>query len=110
MSNQLDDMISKKIEELDQMSINDEGFKESVQAVSTLIDAQTKSDNKESVWAKVGKWSLAALAAISPFVLNAMSQRKDDERLDKILEYEKTGVVMSTGGKSTLSSILKFKK
>jgi hypothetical protein len=39
-----------------------------------------------------------------------MGQRKDDERLDKILEYEKTGVVMSTGGKSTLSSILKFKK
>jgi hypothetical protein len=110
MSKQLDDMISKKIEELDQMSINDEGFKESAQAVSTLVDAQTKSDSKESVWAKVGKWSLAALAAVSPFVLNAMSQRKDDERLDKILEYEKTGCVMATGSKSVLSSILKFKK
>lgn len=110
MSKQLDDMISKKIEELDSMSIKDEGFKESAQAVSTLVDAQTKSDNKESVWAKVGKWSLAALAAVSPFVLNAMSQKKDDERLDKILEYEKTGVVMSTGGKNTLNSILKFKK
>ena len=110
MSKQLDDMISKKIEELDQMSIKDEGFKESAQAVSTLVDAQTKSDNKESVWAKVGKWGLAALAAVSPFVLNAMNNKKDDERLDKILEYEKTGVVMSTGGKSTLSSILKFKK
>ena len=110
MSKQLDDMILKKIEELDSMSIKDEGFKESAQAVSTLVDAQTKSDGKESKWAKVGKWCLAALAAVSPWVLNAMSQRKDDERLDKILEYEKTGVVMSSGGKSTLSSILKFKK
>lgn len=110
MSKQLDDMISKKIQELDEMSIKDEGFKESAQAVSTLVDAQTKSDGKESKWAKAGKWCLAALAAVSPWVLNAMSQRKDDERLDKILEYEKTGVVMSTGGKSTLSSILKFKK
>lgn len=110
MSKQLDDMISKKIEELDEMSITDDKFKESAQAVSTLVDAQTKSDNKESKWAKVGKWGLAVLAAVSPFVLNAMGQRKDDERLDKILEYEKTGVVMSTGGKNTLNSILKFKK
>ncbi len=110
MSKQLDDMISKKIEELDEMSVTDDKFKESAQAVSTLVDAQTKSDSKESKWAKVGKWCLAVLAAVSPFVLNAMGQKKDDERLDKILEYEKTGVVMSTGGKSTLSSILKFKK
>jgi len=105
----LDEVIGKKLDEIDEMSVTDDGFKEATQAVSSLIDAQTKSESKESKLGKIGKWALALIAAASPFVLNAMNNRKDDERLNTVLEYEKTGAVMSTGGKSVLSKVLKFK-
>ena len=105
----LDEVIEKKIEELDEMHVTDEGFKEASQAVCGLVEAQAKNENKTSRWSKIGTFVLAGLGAISPFVINAFNQRKDDERLDKVLEYEKTGAIMSTGSKHVLSSVFKFK-
>lgn len=104
----LSDVTQAKIEELNSMSVTDENFKDASQAVCNLVETETKT-KKESVWAKIGKVALAVAGVATPFVLNAVNNRHDNERLDKVLEYEKTGVVMSSGGKHTLSSVLKFK-
>ena len=109
MSKLLDETIESKLEKVNEMSPTDEGYETEIKAVCNLIDAQTKVDNKESKWIKVGKFALAVIGAISPFAINAYNNAKDDQRLDKTFEYEKTGTIMSTGGRHTLNSILKFK-
>lgn len=104
----LNEVTQAKIDELNEMSVSDEKFKEASQAVCNLVEAENKT-KKESIWAKIGKVALAVAGVATPFVLNALNNKHDNDRLDKVLEYEKTGVVMSTGGKQTLSSCLKFK-
>lgn len=104
----LSEVTQAKIDELNELSVTDDGFKEAAQSVCNLVETENKT-KKESVWAKIGKVSLAVAGIVTPFVLNALNNRHDNERLDKVLEYEKTGVVMSSGGKQTLSSVLKFK-
>ena len=104
----LSEVTQAKVDELAEMSITDDGFKEAAQSVCTLVETEHKT-KKESIWLKIGKGAAVVAGIVTPFLLSSLNNRHDNERLDKVLEYEKTGVVMSTGGKSTLSSCLKFK-
>ena len=109
---ELNDVNKAKLEELNEMSVTDEGFKDAANAMSNLIETQAKieqqeKDHKLKVKDTVCKIALGVTAAITPFVLKALDFRHDDEQLDKVLEYEKTGCVMSQGGKHTLSNLFR---
>jgi len=106
--NNLSDVTQAKIEELAEMSITDEGFKEAAQSVCTLVETEHKT-KKESIWLKIGKGAAVVAGLVTPFLLSNLNNCHDNERLDKVLNFEKTGVVMANGSKSVLSSCLKFK-
>lgn len=108
---QLDDILSKKLEEYDTMSVSDEGFKDATNAICNLAETQakvstSKTERKLSWW----KIVLGALGAITPFVLSAWDKAHYDAELNKVLEYEKTGGIISTGGKSVLGGLKIGKK
>lgn len=105
----LDEVIERKLDEIDEMSVTDDGFKEATQGVSSLIDANTKTESTEPKWLKWLKGIGIVAGIASPFVLKAMDQSHDKECLRETFEYEKTGAIMSTGGKHVLSNALKFK-
>ncbi|MBP5596228.1 MAG: hypothetical protein J6Y02_12655 [Pseudobutyrivibrio sp.] len=109
----LDEVIATKVEELNEISVKDEKFKDAANAVCNLVETSEKLDiqredlsnkKKDNIWGKV---LLFATGVAVPFILNAFNNSKDDARLDKVLEYEKTGMIMSTGGKHALNSVLK---
>lgn len=107
---QLDDVLEKKIQELDEMSITDDSFKDAARAVSDLAETNAKvegykSEKKSNFW----KIVLGILGLATPFAVSAMDHKAYDRELDKVLEYEKTGGIMSSGSRSVLSG-LKFKK
>jgi len=111
----ISEVTARKIEELNEMSVSDDNFKDAANAVSNLMETQAKIENqkeelkvkkRDSIWGKIG---LVATGIIVPFVLNALNNSRDDSRLDKVLEYEKTGVVMSTGGKNVVNSMFRRK-
>lgn len=113
---ELNEVANEKLEELSKMNIDDEHFKDASNAVCNLIEtqakvtnqeAETKAKKKDSWWKNI---LLVLTGVIVPFVLNAFNQRHDDALLDKTLEYEKTGAIISTGGKSTINQLLKRKK
>lgn len=107
---ELNEVTQAKLEELSEMSITDDKFKDSATAVCNLVETQAKIDNQNKERkSKILTGIAAFLGLITPFILNAVNNKHDDETLEKVLEYEKTGVVMSSGGKQTLSSILKRK-
>ena len=108
---QLDDILSKKLEEYDAMSVSDEGFKDATNAICNLAETQakvstSKTEKKLSWW----KIALGALSAITPFVLSAWDKAHYDAELNKVLEYEKTGGIISSGGKSVLGGLKIGKK
>lgn len=108
---QLDEVLASKIEELNGMSVTDEHFKDATNAVCNLAETNAKIDNakteKRSNWWKV---ALGVIGCITPFVLSAWDKSHYDRELDKVLEYEKTGGIMSTGSKSVLSGLRIGKK
>ena len=108
---QLDDILSKKLEEYDAMSVSDEGFKDATNAICNLAETHakvstSKTEKKLSWW----KIALGALGAITPFVLSAWDKAHYDAELNKVLEYEKTGGIISSGGKSVLGGLKIGKK
>jgi len=108
---QLDDILSKKLEEYDAMSVSDEGFKDATNAICNLAETQakvstSKTERKLSWW----KIALGAIGAITPFVLSAWDKAHYDAELNKVLEYEKTGGIISSGGKSVLGGLKIGKK
>ena len=112
---ELNDVNKSKLEELNEMSVTDDGFKDAANAVCKMIETQANVENQEKelkVKIKDAIWKIALGVAgiITPFAINAINNHHDDQNLDKVLEYETTGCVMSQGGKQTLNNILKRKR
>ena len=107
---QLEEARDNKVQELNEMSVKDERFPEAAKAVSNLAETcakieNSKSEKKSNVW----KIVLGILGLAAPFAVSAMDHKHYDQELDKVLEYEKTGAIMSSGSKSVLSG-LRIKK
>lgn len=108
---ELNEVLQRKIDELDELSVTDPKFKDAASGVCDLAETETKVDAaKSEKKGRFWKWVLAAVAAITPFALSAWDKKHYDAELDKVLEYEKTGAVISTGGKSVLSGLRINKK
>ena len=105
---ELSEVTQTKLEELNEMSVTDEKFKDSANAVCNMIETQAKAENQKN---DIGFKILAGIGTVfgilSPFILNALNNKHQDEQLDKILEYEKTGVIMSKGGNNVLNSVFR---
>ena len=108
---QLNEVLERKIQERDEMSVTDESFKDAANAVSTLVETNAKVDDlqnelahkkRDSFWSKV---LLVVTGVGVPILLKCFDNKNYNDNLDKVLEYEKTGAVISSGGKSVLSGL-----
>ena len=108
---QLDEVLAGKINELDEMSVTDERFKDAANAVCNLVDTNNKVKNQDAELQhkkRDGFWSkilLVLTGILVPIGLKLLDQKHYDECLDKTFEYEKTGAVMSSGGRSVLGGL-----
>lgn len=108
---QLNEVLERKIQELDEMSVTDECFKDAANAVSTLVETNAKVDDLENELAHKKRdsfWSKVLLVATGigvPILLKVFDTKNYNDNLDKVLEYEKTGAVISSGGKSVLGGL-----
>lgn len=108
---QLDEVLASKIDELNQLSVTDDKFKDATNAVCNLAETNAKIANgKSEKRSNIVKIVLGVVGCITPFVLSAWDKAHYDRELDKVLEYEKTGGIMSTGSKSVLSGLRIGKK
>jgi hypothetical protein len=110
-STQLNDVLASKIEELNGLSVTDENFKDATNAVCNLAETQAKIES-HSTEKKLKWWQIAlgVVGCVTPFVLSAYDKKHYDMELNKVLEYEKTGGIISSGGKSVLSGLKIGKK
>lgn len=105
---ELKEVTQAKLEELNEMSVTDEKFKDSANAVCNLIETQSKIDNqKKDFKSKIWMGILTAAGLITPFIMNALNNKHDDEILEKTFAYEKDGVILSSGGKHALNSVFR---
>ena len=110
-STQLNDVLASKIEELNELSVTSEKFKDATNAVCNLAETQAKIES-HSTERKLKWWQvlLGVVGCATPFVMSAWDKSHYDRELNKILEYEKTGGIISSGGKSVLSGLKIGKK
>lgn len=105
---ELNEVTQTKLEELNEMSVTDEKFKDSANAVCNLMETQAKIENqKKDIKSKIWTGIIAGIGLVTPFIMNALNNKHQDEQLDKILEYEKSGVIMSKGGNNVLNSVFR---
>lgn len=105
---ELSEVTQAKLEELNGMSVKDEKFKDSANAVCNLIETQSKIDNqKKDFKSKIWMGILTAAGLITPFIMKALDNKHDDEILEKTFAYEKDGVILSSGGKHALNSVFR---
>ncbi len=105
---ELSEVTQTKLEELNEMSVTDDKFKDSANAVCNLMETQAKIENqKKDIKSKIWMGILTAAGLITPFIMNALNNKHDDEILEKTFAYEKDGVILSSGGKHALNSVFR---